>query len=214
MAELRDPEETGGHVNRVAAYAVEIYEAWALKKGMAQHEIERDKDVLRMAAMLHDVGKIAISDSILKKPGRLDSAEFETMKQHVRLGARLFFDKYSEFDEAAYLVSLTHHERWDGGGYPGHVNLEDGSPLPGCELASGAARGKQGEEIHPFGRVTAIADVYDALSSRRSYKSPWEESRIIEMFQQEAGKQFDPEMVESFFSCLELLQNISKRYPA
>jgi response regulator RpfG family c-di-GMP phosphodiesterase len=214
MAELRDPEETGGHVNRVASYAMEIYEAWALKKKMPRHDIERSRDVLRMAAMLHDVGKIAISDTILKKPDCLDSEEFETMKQHARQGAWLFGDKKSEFDEAAYLVALTHHERWDGGGYPGHIDPEDGRPLPGCELANGAARGKQGEEIHPFGRVTAIADVYDALSSRRSYKSPWEESRIIEMFQQEAGKQFDPEMVEAFFSCLEMLQNISRRYPS
>jgi response regulator RpfG family c-di-GMP phosphodiesterase len=214
MAELRDPEETGGHVSRVAAYSMEIYETWALKKGMPPHEIERNKDVLRMAAMLHDVGKIAISDSILKKPDRLDSSEFETMKQHACLGARLFGDKNSDFDEAAYLVALTHHERWDGGGYPGHVDPADGRPLPGYELANGAARGKLGEEIHPFGRVTAIADVYDALFSKRSYKTPWEESKIIALFQQEAGKQFDPEMVEAFFSCLEMLQNISKRYPS
>ena len=214
MAELRDPEETGGHVNRVASYAMEIYETWALKKGMPLHEIERNKDVLRMAAMLHDVGKIAISDTILKKPDRLDSGEFETMKQHARLGARLFSDKNSDFDEAAYLVALTHHERWDGGGYPGHINPADGRPLPGYELANGSARGKKGEEIHLFGRVTAIADVYDALSSKRSYKSSWEESRIIEMFQQGAGKQFDPEMVEALFSCMEVIQNISRRYPS
>src|SRR5512141_2024302 len=92
MAELRDPKETGAHVNRVAAYSVAIYEAWAHKRGVAHEIIEKNRDILRMAAMLHDVGKVAIADAILKKPGRLDDAEREAMKLHTIMGACLFSD--------------------------------------------------------------------------------------------------------------------------
>ena len=114
MAEMRDPKETGAHVNRVGGYAVELYERWARRRDLSQKEVDQCRDILRMAAMLHDVGKIAISDLILKKPGRLDEAEFTTMKQHTVLGARLFSDRQSDFDEAAAQVALNHHERWDG----------------------------------------------------------------------------------------------------
>lgn len=213
MAELRDPKETGAHVNRVGSYAVEIYEKWASMRGVPQGEIEKNKDVLRMAAMLHDVGKIAISDAILKKPARLEPEEFETMKQHTYLGARLFTDIYSEFDEAASIVSLNHHERWDGKGYPGHVNPASGHPVVGYEAGEGRAQGKKGEEIPPFGRVVAIADVYDALSSRRVYKESWDEDRVLETLRSERGKQFDPEMIDAFFASLDIIRTIPQRYP-
>lgn len=213
MAELRDPKETGPHVNRVAAYSVEIYEEWAVRRGIPRDEIERNKDMLRMGAMLHDVGKVAISDTILKKPARLEAAEYEIMKQHTVYGARLFSDIYSEVDEAAAIIALNHHERWDGNGYPGHINPLTGNPIPGYENENGAARGKKGEEIPPFGRVVAIADVYDALSSRRSYKEPWDESEVLDNLREEAGRQFDAEMIDAFFACIDIIRNISKRYP-
>src|SRR5208337_1734329 len=108
---------------------------------------ERNKDVLRMAAMLHDVGKVAISDIILKKPAKLDADEFKIMKQHSYLGSRLFSDPLSEFDKAASIIALTHHERWDGDGYPGHINHVNGQPLAGYERGDGEARGKKAEEI-------------------------------------------------------------------
>ena len=114
MAELRDPKETGAHVNRVAGYALEIYEQWARRHQLRKKEIDRNRDMLRMAAMMHDVGKVAISDLILKKPARLAEDEFEIMKQHTVLGARLFLDRQSDFDHAAGQVALNHHERWDG----------------------------------------------------------------------------------------------------
>jgi len=213
MAELRDPRETGPHVNRVAAYSVEIYEEWAVRRRIPRDEIERNKDMLRMGAMLHDLGKVAISDTILKKPARLDPAEYEIMKQHTVHGARLFSDLYSEFDEAASIIALNHHERWDGNGYPGHINPLTGKSIPGYENENGAARGKKGEEIPPFGRLVAIADVYDALCSKRSYKEPWDESAVLDNLREESGKQFDAEMIEAFFSCLDVIRNIAKRYP-
>ena len=213
MAELRDPKETGAHVNRVASYAVEIYDAWATQRIIPQDQIEKNKDVLRMAAILHDVGKVAISDTILRKPGKLDTDEYEIIKQHTYLGARLFTDARSDFDEAAFIVALNHHERWDSNGYPGHINYSTGKPIPGYETLNGKASGKKGEEIPPFGRVVAIADVYDALSSQRVYKEAWDEAKILETFEKEKGKQFDPEMIDVFFSILDVIRSISERYP-
>ncbi|MEK7678771.1 MAG: HD domain-containing phosphohydrolase, partial [Deltaproteobacteria bacterium] len=212
MAELRDPKETGAHVNRVASYAIEIYEVWATRRGVSHEEIQKNRDILRMGAMLHDVGKVAISDAILKKPARLDPQEYEIMKQHTYLGARLFSDKYSEFDEAASIIALNHHEHWDGLGYPGHINPMTGNPIPGCENGKGGATGKKHEETPPFGRLVAIADVYDALSSKRAYKEAWDEAAVLENLKSEAGRQFDPEMIDAFFSCLDVIHNISKRY--
>jgi response regulator RpfG family c-di-GMP phosphodiesterase len=213
MAELRDPKETGPHVNRVAAYSVEIYESWASGREYVTEEIERNKDVLRIAAMLHDVGKVAISDTILKKPAKLDADEFKIMKQHSYLGSRLFSDPYSEFDKASSVIALTHHERWDGNGYPGHVDPESGQPIAGYELRAGEAQGKKAEEIPVFGRIVAIADVYDALCSRRVYKEPWDDARVLEMLRSEAGQHFDPEMIEAFFSAYDVIHSIAQRYP-
>ncbi len=214
MAELRDPMETGPHVNRVASYAVAVYEVWAGKQGVPAAMIEKNRDILRMAAMLHDVGKVAIPDAILKKPGRLDDAEREVMKQHTIMGARLFSDRYSEFDEMAAVVALTHHEKWDGSGYPGHVNISDGKVLPGYELGNGVARPRKGQEIPVFGRLVALADVYDALGSHRAYKEGWGETRVLEELNACSGTFFDPEIVDLFFSCIETIRSISERYPS
>lgn len=207
MAELRDPEETGAHVNRVAAYSVEIYERWALGRGLPQKEIESGRDVLRLAAMLHDVGKVAVSDLILKKPGRLTADEYEEMKRHVVVGAGLFSDRKSEFDEAAAEVALNHHERWDGTGYPGHVDPAAGKPI------HAGGPGKRGEEIPLFGRIVAIADVFDALCTRRSYKEPLPETTVIEIMGKGSGTHFDPELLEAFFACMDSIRAIRARYP-
>lgn len=212
MAELRDPEETAPHVNRVGAYSSEIYEAWARKKGFDQKVIDNYKDILRMAAMLHDVGKVGISDKILRKPGRLNDEEYNIMKQHVVMGAKLFMNPQSEFDEIACQIALNHHERWDGTGYPGHINPATGKPLPGYEDETGKARGKRGEEIPLFGRVVAVADVYDALSNKRVYKDAWDEEDVIHELQKGTGKHFDPDMVEALLSSLDMLRSIAQRY--
>jgi HD-GYP domain-containing protein (c-di-GMP phosphodiesterase class II) len=212
MSEMRDPKETGAHVNRVAGYSVEIYEQWAQRRGLTKEEIDANRDSLRMAAMLHDVGKVAISDLILKKPGRFSDDEYEIMKQHTVLGARMFVDVQSDFDEAACQVALNHHERWDGNGYPGHVDIASGRPMPGCELPNGTAKGKAAEEIPLYGRIVSLADVYDALSSARIYKDAWQESDVLDTIEKEAGHQFDPELVEVFFSSLNVLRSIQERY--
>ncbi|MCG8339146.1 MAG: HD domain-containing protein [Proteobacteria bacterium] len=211
MARLRDPKETGAHVNRVGAYSVEIYERWALSKGYPKEEIDKNRDMLRMAAMLHDVGKVAISDTILKKPGRFTEDEYEIMKTHAWTGAQLFLDKQSKFDEMAAQVAVDHHENWDGTGYPGHIDLRTGKALK--TDANGNPLPKKGEEISIYGRVVSLADVYDALSCRRVYKKAWSEEDVLNEIKKEKGKKFDPEVVDAFFKSLDLLKSIYTKYP-
>jgi len=211
MAELRDPKETGPHVNRVASFAVELYERWAGRRKIPAKKIEKNKDLLRMAAMLHDVGKVGISDIILKKPGKFTDDEFEIMKTHTFHGATLFKSMQSEFDELAARVALTHHENWDGTGYPGNVDIETGKPLKTDK--NGNAIPLKGEEISIFGRVVAIADVFDALSCKRVYKQAWEEADVLLEMKNLSGIKFDPELIEIFFEALEHFRNIRHRYP-
>ncbi|WP_460051781.1 GAF and HD-GYP domain-containing protein [Spirochaeta dissipatitropha] len=210
MAELRDPKETGPHVNRVAGYAVEIYDRWARKSGLPERQISRQRDNLRMAAMLHDVGKVAISDSILKKPGRFTPEERLIMEQHTLFGAQLFLDKQSEFDETAQIVALNHHENWDGSGYPGHIDLTTGAALK--TGPDGRPLGKKGEEIPLFGRIVAIADVYDALRSQRVYKEAWSEEDTLEEVKKLSGSKFDPQLVKCFFDALPSIHTVSRKY--
>ena len=213
MAEMRDPKETGAHVNRVGAFSVEIYEQWARRRHLDKEQIDKNRDILRMAAMLHDVGKVGISDLILKKPGRFNREEYEIMKQHTLFGARLFDDPKSELDESAIIVALNHHEKWDGTGYPGYAN-EDMDTLLTDSPATGSrkTRGKAGKEIPIYGRIVALADVFDALSSVRVYKEAWDEKDVLETIQNESGKHFDPELVEIFFSILDVIRSIQKRF--
>jgi response regulator RpfG family c-di-GMP phosphodiesterase len=172
MAELRDPTETAGHVARVADLSIMLFDAWLLAKGIAEDASStRARDTLRLGALLHDVGKVGISDAILKKPGKLDDAEFAEMKRHTEIGAQLFAGLRTDFDESAAEVALAHHERWDGRGYP---------------------RGLAGESIPLFARIVAVADVFDALSSKRAYKDAWPREKITAFFREEAGKHFDP----------------------
>ena len=214
MTELHDPMETGAHANRVGSYSIEIYEKWAHRRKIPWEEIDEKRDILKMAAMLHDVGKIAISDKILKKPGRLTEEEFEIMKQHTIQGARLFLDKQSKFDEVAGVVALNHHERWDGGGrgYPGHVEVKTGEPIAGKTSSNGVAKPKKGEEIPLFGRIVALADVYDALSSARCYKKPFDEEKVLRILKEETGRQFDPELVGILLEIFDTIKSIRERY--
>ena len=210
MAELRDPKETGTHVNRVAGFAVEIYERWAQRHGISEKEMQNTRDNLRMAAMLHDVGKVAISDMILKKPARFTEEEFETMKTHTIHGARLFSNMQSDFDEVSQLVALTHHENWDGTGYPGHIDIDSGEPTKRNKW--GKAQGMKGEEIPIYGRIVALADVYDALRSKRVYKEAFDEETVLDEMRKLAGSKFDPELVDCFFEALPSIQTIAEKY--
>ena len=215
MAELRDPKETGAHVNRVAGYAAEIYERWAFNKGVPEKEREKTKDTLKMAAMLHDVGKVAISDLILKKPARFTPEEYKVMQAHTCFGARLFDDPQSEIDKISAEVALTHHENWDGTGYPGKVDIFAEFPIdsPLETEADGSARKLKGEEIPLGGRIVAVADVYDALVSKRVYKEVWEVDKVYDEIRSLAGKKFDPDVVDAFFEILPRIENIRSRYP-
>ncbi|MFW5735156.1 MAG: HD domain-containing phosphohydrolase [Oceanidesulfovibrio sp.] len=205
LAELRDPKETGAHVQRVGAYAAEIYRAWAERRKVPSQERKRYGDLIRVAAMLHDVGKVGIADAILKKPGRLDDDEFEAMKMHPIFGAQVFQGASPALDRMCFDIALHHHERYDGAGYPGRI--------PDVMRAA-APRGEPlaGEDIPLAARIGALADVYDALCSKRVYKDAWPEERVLGILEEQKGAQFDPELVDCFLSIQEVVQAIRMKY--
>lgn len=205
LAELRDPFETSAHAKRVGGYAVELYEKWALRRGISAREIRKVRDVLRTAAILHDVGKVAVSDIILRKPGQLSYDEKMSMRQHTILGARLFKRTNSFWDYMSAEVALNHHENWDGTGYPGRIDN-----IFADKIYMGP--GKQGAEIPLSARVVSISDVYDALVTRRAYKKEWRQEHALRYIRYQAGKKFDPELVSIFIKMGELLNAIEKKY--
>jgi len=209
MAELRDPFETGTHVNRVSSYSVEIYDRWAYHKKIPAEEREKFRDALKVSSILHDIGKVAISDTILKKNARLTPEEFSVMQMHTCHGADLFTDTHSPVDMLARDIALTHHENWDGTGYPGVIDPVTMTPLKTASKLTG----KKGEEIPLGGRIVAIADVFDALCSKRCYKESWAEEDALLEIRQLAGTKFDPELVEIFFEILPNIKQAQKMYP-
>ena len=166
-AEYRD-DDTGEHTRRVGQMSAQIAQAL----GLPEAEVE----LIRRAAPLHDVGKIAIPDSILLKPGKLTPAEFELMKTHTTLGAKMLSGGQFPLLQRAEEIALTHHERWDGTGYSG----------------------LKGESIPMAGRIVTVADVFDALTNERPYKKAWLHTEAIEEIQRQTGRQFDPRVVEAF----------------
>jgi len=211
MSELRDPKETGTHVNRVAGYAVDIYDRWAYHHKVSAEDRDKFRDTLKISSMLHDVGKVAISDSILKKPARFTPEEYQIMQNHTVYGASLFHDPSSPVDVLAKEIALTHHENWDGTGYPGWVDPNTGAIEKADE--NGKALGKKGEEIPLGGRIVAIADVYDALCSKRVYKEPWNENDVLMELRKLSGSKFDPELMEIFFEILPNIKQTQNQYP-
>ena len=205
MAAMRDPEETQPHVNRVSCYAVEIYKRWADSHSVPKAEVDAFQDILKMSAMLHDIGKVGIPDAILQKKGPLNAEERERMKMHVLLGACYFENPQSEWDTLAREIALNHHERWDGTGYPGTISDVKLDRMP-------LSPGKKGPEIPLSARIGAVADVYDALSSKRAYKDAWEEERVLHLMRTESGKQFDPEIVEIFFEIYDIIKAIRQKW--
>ncbi|WP_147819653.1 HD domain-containing phosphohydrolase [Salidesulfovibrio onnuriiensis] len=205
MAEMRDPTETGPHVQRVGAYCAEIYHRMATKRGVCIKETKRYRDHIRLAAMLHDVGKVGISDTILKKPGKLTNEEFAIIKMHTVMGARLFKNQTSDLDHMSMEIALRHHEKWAGNGYPGNVpDIWSDSVQPGTPLT--------GKAIPLSARICAVADVFDALTSHRSYKDAWPNEKAYMILQDDAGTHFDPEVVEAFMDITGVIKAIQAKY--
>ena len=171
IAELKS-KETGQHLLRVSEFC------YLLSKFLGSDEAECEK--IKMAAVLHDIGKVGIPDEILNKPDKLDASEWNIMQNHSTLGYTMLCDSEFASMRLAALIALEHHERWDGKGYP---------------------HGKVGTEISLVGRICAIADVFDSLLDKRVYKEPWEAERVKEYFMQMSGEQFDPAL------CAILLEN-------
>ncbi len=205
MAEMRDPAETGPHVHRVGGYSAEIYHQWALNRGIDPKEIKKTKDLIRVAAMLHDVGKVGISDKILKKPEKLTDEEFAIVKLHTVYGAQLFAKPTSALDVMSREIAIGHHEKWSGKGYPGlMIDMWSNPHQVGAP--------KRGEDIPLVARIVALADVFDALTSPRCYKEPWPDEKIIALVKEESGSHFDPEVVESFLEIFDVIQLIRAKY--
>ncbi|MFW5690138.1 MAG: HD domain-containing phosphohydrolase [Spirochaetota bacterium] len=180
--EYKDPE-TSRHIVRVGTYASIIARAMGLS--------EEDQDLIRNAAPLHDVGKLGIPDSILLKPGPLTPEEYRRMEEHTLIAYEILRESQSKYLQAGAVIALSHHEHYNGGGYP---------------------HGTRGEEIPIFGRIVGLADVFDALISRRPYKEPWQLERAIEEIEAERGARFDPAVVDAFRSVIDELKEIVLRH--
>ena len=181
-AEYRD-KDTGEHIIRMSKISVVI----GRKAGMSEKELE----LLLAASPMHDIGKIGIPDTILLKPSGFTKEEREVMNTHARLGAEILDGDDSELMKMAREIALSHHEKWDGGGYP---------------------YGLKEEQIPLVGRITSIADVFDALTSVRPYKKSWEFYEAVNFIKANSGKQFDPVLVECFIQCLDQVKEIKDKY--
>ena len=176
-------KETGNHVKRVALYSKEL----ALLYGLSQEEADK----LQMASPMHDIGKVGIPDAILNAPRKLDLDEWKIMQTHSELGFEMLKNSNKPILKAASIVANEHHEKWDGSGYP---------------------RALSGEGIHIYGRITAIADVFDALGSERVYKKAWPLDEILELFKNESGKHFDPKLISLFLENLDNFLSIQNKF--
>ena len=179
--ELNDTD-TGNHIRRVCAYSEVLARGYGLPEDFCSR--------IRLYASLHDVGKVGIADSVLKKPGKFTPEEFEEMKRHTVLGYDLL--KAAKADEIACNVALCHHEKYDGSGYP---------------------NGLEGEAIPIEARVVALADVWDALTNRRCYKDAFPETRAMEIIKRDSGSHFDPQLVNCLFNSLDEFRDIRATYP-
>ncbi len=181
-AEYRD-EDTGAHILRMSNYASAI----ARRMGLGEERVE----AVLYAAPMHDVGKIGIPDRILLKPGKLEAKEWEIMKQHTTIGGRILKGSRSGFLKMAEVIALTHHERWDGSGYPDNL---------------------KGQDIPIEGRIVAVADVFDALISRRPYKEPFSLEKSFQIIEQNRGTHFDSDVGDSFFAIKDEILSIKEQY--
>ena len=176
--------EAANHVARVAEISYHLARLWGMN--------EDEAGLLRLASPMHDLGKIGIPDYILLKPGRLTEEEMAVMRTHSAIGHRLLCKSERPILQTASIIALQHHERWDGRGYP---------------------EGRAGEDIHIYGRITTVADVFDALLSKRCYKEAWGRSEVLELIHRERGKQFDPALVDILLGNIDLFIGIWDSMP-
>lgn len=181
-AEYKD-EDTGAHIVRMSHYCAAI----ASQIGLDEHTVE----TILYAAPMHDIGKIGIPDKILLKPGKLDTPEWEIMKQHALIGAEILKDSDAEFIKMGEIIARSHHEKFDGSGYPG---------------------GLKGTQIPIAGRIAAVADVFDALVSKRPYKEAFSVEKSLSIIKEGRGGHFDPEVVDAFFAIQDEILAIKKQY--
>jgi len=181
-AEYRDPE-TASHLNRMSYYSRLI----ARNLGFGEEE----QEIILEASPMHDVGKVGTPDHILLKPGRLDAEEFDIMKQHASCGYDILRQGSSRLMQVAAEIAVTHHEKFNGKGYP---------------------NGLQGEDIPLRGRIVAVADVFDALTSERPYKKAWPVEEAVDLLKSESGEHFDPQCVDAFLTSLDEAMEIMKRF--
>lgn len=183
IAETRS-KETGMHVKRVAEYSKLL----AILSEVPLHEA----DIIALASPMHDLGKVGIPDVILNKPGPLTHEERRIMDTHAQLGYDMLKNSKRQIMRTAAIIALEHHEKWDGTGYP---------------------KNKVGEDIHLYGRITALADVFDALCSKRCYKKAWNDDDIFDLIKTEKGHHFDPVLVDLFFDNLPRFLAIREQFP-
>lgn len=181
-AEYKD-EDTSVHLQRISNYAAAIAHAIGLDNGKAE--------ALLYAAPMHDIGKLGIPDKILLKPGKLTAEEWDIMKKHTVFGSQILEDSDSDFIKFGKTIALTHHEKWNGSGYP---------------------QGLKGKEIPIEGRITAIADVFDAVTSKRPYKEAFPEAEAFHIIEEGKGVHFDPELVDAFFQAKDQILRIKQNY--
>jgi putative two-component system response regulator len=181
-AEYRD-DDTGFHTIRMSRYCSQLASAYGLDKTTCQ--------MILTASPMHDIGKIGIPDRVLLKPGKLDSEEWEIIKTHSDIGARILSGSQSELLQMAETIALTHHEKWDGSGYP---------------------RGLKGEQIPLVGRISAVCDVFDALTSERPYKKAWSIDEAVVEIERCRSKHFDPRLIDIFIHILPDILEIRKQF--
>ncbi len=184
VIEEQRSKETNNHTKRVTQYSRLL----AIKLGLP----EKDVDLVTVASPLHDIGKLGIPDEILFKPGKLTDKEHEIMANHTGVGFAMLQHSKRDILKAAGIIAFQHHEKWDGSGYP---------------------QGLKGEEIHVYGRIVALSDVFDALFSSRVYKEAWDLERVVSWIADQRGKHFDPALVDIFINCVDDFVEISARYP-
>ncbi len=181
-AEYRD-EDTARHIERMSRFSALLAE----KYGLAPEEVE----TVRHAAPMHDVGKIGIPDAILLKPAKLDKDEWETMKSHTTIGGRILDESDSELLQAGRVIALSHHEKWDGSGYP---------------------NGLSGEDIPLYGRICAVADVFDALTTVRPYKEAFSVEKTLDIMKEGRGSHFEPKVFDLFMENMDAVLEIKERF--